>query len=65
MALGSGRWALNVPPWPLVNPVGRSSFWGGDRRKAAWMLGFSRKRTNLHEKYDYPDKDTSWFRSKN
>ena len=22
--------------------------------KPAWMLGFRRKRTNLHEKYDYP-----------
>ncbi|MGD9831886.1 MAG: hypothetical protein AB7U92_03940 [Piscinibacter sp.] len=46
-----------------VNPVGRSSCGGGDRRKPAWMLGFSRKRTNLHEKYDYPEygvKLVSW-----
>lgn len=26
----------------------------GTGRKPAWMLGLRRKRTNLHEKYDYP-----------
>ena len=34
--------------------VWRSSCGGGDRREPAWILGFRRKRTNLHEKYDYP-----------
>lgn len=24
-------------------------------RKHAWMLGFERKRTNPHEKYDHPN----------
>ena len=27
----------------------------GTGRKPAWMLGLRRKRTNLHEKYDYPE----------
>jgi hypothetical protein len=35
--------------------VWRSSSGGGDRREPAWILGFKPKRTNLHEKYDYPD----------
>ncbi len=26
----------------------------GTGRKPAWVLGLRRKRTNLHEKYDYP-----------
>ena len=34
--------------------VWRSSSGGGDRREPAWILGFKPKRTNLHEKYDYP-----------
>ena len=34
--------------------VWRSSCGGGDRREPAWILGFKPKRTNLHEKYDYP-----------
>jgi hypothetical protein len=34
--------------------VWRSSSGGGDRREPAWMLGFKPKRTNLHEKYNYP-----------
>ncbi len=34
--------------------VWRSSCGGGDRREPAWILGFRRKRTNLHEKYGYP-----------
>ena len=35
--------------------VGRSSCEGGARREPAWILGFRRKRTNLHEKYGYPE----------
>jgi len=35
--------------------VWRSSCGGGDRREPAWILGFRRKRTNLHEKYGYPN----------
>ncbi|MFN5157192.1 MAG: hypothetical protein ACK5IH_13215 [Betaproteobacteria bacterium] len=34
--------------------VWRSSSGGGNRREPAWILGFKPKRTNLHEKYDYP-----------
>jgi hypothetical protein len=34
--------------------VGRSSCGGGNRPEPAWILGFKPKRTNLHEKYDYP-----------
>ena len=35
--------------------VGRSSCGGGNRPEPAWILGFKPKRTNLHEKYDYPE----------
>ena len=37
--------------------VWRSSSGGGDRREPAWILGFKPKRTNLHEKYDYPGQE--------
>jgi hypothetical protein len=39
--------------------VGRSSCGGGNRPEPAWILGFKPKRTNLHEKYDYPFKACS------
>jgi hypothetical protein len=34
--------------------VGQSSQGVGDGLEPAWILGFKRKRTNLHEKYDHP-----------
>jgi len=38
------------PRWSRLDEISSD----GAGLKPAWLLGFRAKRTNLHEKYDYP-----------
>ena len=51
---GSAVGSVNVLPRPNARSADRCQ-WPSIDRKPAWMLGLRRKRTNLHEKYDYPE----------
>ena len=54
---GISGWAVGVSMYGLGRSRGcRTSVrTPSTGRKSAWMLGLRRKRTNLHEKYDYPN----------
>lgn len=55
MALGGGGRGANVLPWLPPRPSDRHPEGAATTGNPAWILGFRGKRTNLHEKYDYPE----------